>query len=343
MASDPFEGRLVRDSEGNKIGKVLEVYRDEKTDQPTWGVVKTGLSGKRRFVPLSNAGSGASRDLTIPVTEDRVEEAPDVEEHERLSPDLESRLHDHYSSRGHSGGGRSAGAAGAGTAAVAAAGASQGRDRDIDRGRDSDRGRDRGPDLDRDRSQEASGVTKSTMETARGRQRDEFGGFNLGAALLGWLVAAGIAILLTAIVSAAGAAIGFTEVSESDARSSAGTISIVGGAILLLILGLAYFTGGYNAGRLSRFDGGRQGIGVWIIGLLVTLLLAAAGAIFGSEYNVLQRLDLPRIPIDEGSLATGGIIALVAIILGTLLAAFLGGKVGERYHKKVDRVAYEGS
>jgi len=126
--------------------------------------------------------------------------------------------------------------------------------------------------------------------------------------------------------------------SESEARQSAGTVSIVGGAILLLILGLAYFAGGYNAGRLSRFDGGRQGIGVWIIGLVVTIALAAAGAIFGSEYNVLARLDLPRIPVDEGSLATGAIIALAAIIVGTLLAAFSGGKLGERYHKKVDRV-----
>jgi len=316
MASDPFEGRLVRDSEGKKIGKILEVYRDEKTDEPTWGVVETDTLHKRRFVPLSDAGSGASRDITIPVTEDRVEAAPEVGEHEHLSPDLESRLHDHYGA-----GGRSAGAAAA-----------------VDRDSGGDRQRDRG-----EASAPSGGVTKSSMAAARTRQREEFGGFNLGAALLGWLVAAGIAILLTAIVSAAGAAIGFTEVSESDARSSAGTISIVGGAILLLVLGLAYFTGGYNAGRLSRFDGGRQGIGVWIIGLLVTLLLAAAGAIFGSEYNVLQRLDLPRIPIDEGSLATGGLIALAAIVLGTLLAAFLGGKVGERYHRKVDRVAYEGS
>jgi hypothetical protein len=100
--------------------------------------------------------------------------------------------------------------------------------------------------------------------------------------------------------------------------------------------------GGYNAGRLSRFDGGRQGLGVWIVGLLVTILLGVAGAIFGSEYNVLQRLDLPRIPIDEGSLATGGVIALVAIVVLTLLAAIAGGKAGERYHKKVDRAAYGG-
>jgi len=311
MANDPFEGRLVRDTDGNKIGKVLEVYRDEKTDLPTWGVVKTGTLGKRRFVPLSDAGSGASSDLTIPVTADHVDAAPDVEEHERLSPDLESRLRDHYA------GGRASRPA----AAASAAGGESPNNRH--------EGRQEGK------------VSERSVAVARTRQRDEFGGFNLGAALLGWLVAAGIAILLTAIVSAAGAAIGFTEVTESEARNSAETVSIVGGAILLLILGLAYFAGGYNAGRLSRFDGGRQGIGVWVIGLLITLLLAAAGAIFGSEYNVLQRLDLPRIPIDEGSLATGALIALAAIVLGTLLAAFLGGKAGERYHKKVDRAGYD--
>ena len=29
---------------------------------------------------------------------------------------------------------------------------------------------------------------------------------------------------------------------------------------------------------MSRFDGGRQGIGVWIFGLAITLILAAIGA-----------------------------------------------------------------
>ncbi|MEA2387429.1 MAG: hypothetical protein QOG41_202, partial [Thermoleophilaceae bacterium] len=94
---------------------------------------------------------------------------------------------------------------------------------------------------------------------------------------------------------------------------------------------------GYVAGRMSRFDGGRQGFGAWLIGLVVTVLIGAAGAIFGSEYNVLQKLDLPRIPVDEGSLATGGAIALGAVLLGTLIAAILGGKAGQRYHRRVDR------
>jgi hypothetical protein len=186
------------------------------------------------------------------------------------------------------------------------------------------------------------GVDRDTMAAARSRQRDEFGGFNMGAAVLGWLVAGGIAAILTAVLGAAGGAIGLTKVSESTARSSAEEISVVGGVVLLLILLLAYYAGGYNAGRLSRFDGARQGLGVWLVGLIVTILLGLAGAVFGAKYNVLEQLSLPRIPIDEGSLATGGLIALAAIVIGTLLAAMAGGKAGERYHKKVDRAALNG-
>ena len=172
----------------------------------------------------------------------------------------------------------------------------------------------------------------------RAQQRDEFGGLNWGAAFFGWLVAVGVATLLTAILSAAGAAIGLTSTSSSEAESSAETIGIVGGVLFLLVLLVAYFAGGYVAGRMSRFDGPRQGAGVWVIGLLVTILLGIAGVLLGAKYNVLSQLNLPRIPIDEGSLTTGGVIALVAVVLGTLLAAVLGGKAGTRYHRKIDKV-----
>jgi hypothetical protein len=77
---------------------------------------------------------------------------------------------------------------------------------------------------------------------------------------------------------------------------------------------------------------------VWVIGLLVTILLAVAGVLLGAKYNVLSQLSLPRIPVDEGSLTAGGVITLVAIVLGTLLAAVVGGKAGTRYHRKIDRI-----
>jgi MFS family permease len=177
-------------------------------------------------------------------------------------------------------------------------------------------------------------------EVMRQRQREEYGGVNWGAAFFGWLVAVGVAVLLTALLSAAGAAIGLTELSEGEAESNAETISLIGGILLIVVLAISYFAGGYVAGRMSRFDGGRQGLGVWLWGLLVTVALAVLGAIAGSEYNLFSQLNLPRIPIDEGTLATGAVVTLVLILVATLAAAITGGAAGERYHRKVDRAGY---
>jgi hypothetical protein len=176
----------------------------------------------------------------------------------------------------------------------------------------------------------------------RARQREEFGGINWGAAFFGWLVAVGMAAILLGLLSAAGAAFGLSDVSEAETEDNAETIGIIGGILLILVLGIAYYCGGYVSGRMSRFDGGRQGLGVWVLGLVVTIVLAVAGALFGAEYNVLERLNLPRIPIEEGSLTGGAAITLVVVVLATLLLAMGGGKAGERYHKKVDRAGYDG-
>src|SRR5215213_1735490 len=194
----------------------------------------------------------------------------------------------------------------------------------------------------RDGDTTATGLTgRERAHDVRARQREEFGGLNWGSAFFGWLVAIGVAVILLAILSAAGTAFGLSEnVSESDANANADTLGIVGGILLIAVLAIAYYCGGYVSGRMSRFDGGRQGLGTWAIGLIVTIVLAVAGWVFGSEYNVLEQLNLPRIPVDEGTLTTGAAIALAAVVIITLLAAMGGGKAGERYHRKVDRLAY---
>jgi amino acid transporter len=173
------------------------------------------------------------------------------------------------------------------------------------------------------------------------RQREEFGGFSFGSVFFGWLVAIGLAVLLTAVLTAAGTAIGITELNDGELSDNAETIGLLGAILLFAVLFLSYYAGGYVAGRLARFDGSRQGFGVWILGVLVTVAFAALAALAGSEWNVFEQLDLPRIPIDEGTLTTGGAITLAAIVLGTLLAAIAGGKVGERFHRRVDRVAFD--
>jgi hypothetical protein len=189
---------------------------------------------------------------------------------------------------------------------------------------------------------EGAHPTKGVARDAVDAQRSRYGGIKWGAAFFGWLSANGLAALLVALLSAAGIAIGLTQgiPTTDEAAQEAETIGVVGGVVLLGILFLAYLAGGYVAGRMARFDGVRQGIAVWVIGLLVVLVLAVAGVLFGAQYNVLQQLNLPRIPIDEGTATTGGIIALVAVLLVTLLGAVLGGKLGDHYHRKVDRAGF---
>ena len=180
-----------------------------------------------------------------------------------------------------------------------------------------------------------------TAREAVAAQRATFGGVKWGAAFFGWLSANGLAVLLIALISAAGVAIGLTEGVPSADEATAGGIGIGGGIALLVVLFLAYLAGGYVAGRMARFDGVRQGIAVWVIGLVVVILLAVLGLVFGSKYNVLAQLDLPRIPIDEGTATTAGIIALVAVLLVTLIGAVVGGKLGDRFHRKVDRAGFD--
>jgi hypothetical protein len=189
---------------------------------------------------------------------------------------------------------------------------------------------------------EGATVSRGTAREAVAAQRAVFGGIKWGAAFFGWLSANGLAVLLVALLSAAGVALGLAQGVDTadEAAEQAETLGIGGGIAVLVVLFVAYLAGGYVAGRMARFDGARQGVAVWLIGLLVVLVLAAAGALLGAQYNVLQQLNLPRIPIDEGTATTAGIVTLVAILLVTLLGALIGGKVGEHYHRKVDRAGF---
>jgi hypothetical protein len=182
-----------------------------------------------------------------------------------------------------------------------------------------------------------TGLTHERMRDVRSRQRDEYGGINWGAAFFGWLVAVGLGVILIGLIAGAGAAVGLTQLSGSDTK----TIGLGGGIALLVVLMVAYYAGGYVAGRMSRFDGARQGAGAWLMGVLITVILGVVAAVLGDQYNVLGQLNLPRIPIGAETLTTGGIIATLAVLLGTLIAAVAGGKIGERYHRRIDRLAID--
>src|SRR6476659_3255578 len=171
-------------------------------------------------------------------------------------------------------------------------------------------------------------VAPDTMTALRAQQRDRFGGFSWGSDFFGWLAAAGLAGILAGIVAAAGAALGLTEGSTDQ-------IGLGGGVALAAVLFVAYVAGGYVAGRMARFDGTRQGLGVWLWGILIAGAIAVLAAAGGSKYNVLDQLNLPRIPIDQGNLTSTGAIALAAGLVASLVGALIGGTLGARWHRRV--------
>lgn len=191
----------------------------------------------------------------------------------------------------------------------------------------------------------ASALGSDAERRARGIDEEsahrQYGGANWGAAFFGWLVAVSSAVLLSSIVGAIAGAVGATnDLSQDQVQREAGAVSLAAAIAVVVVMALAYYAGGYVAGRMSRFDGGRQGVAVWVIGLVVTVLAVIAGAVLGAQYNILDRVDLPRIPVPTDAATVGGIVTALLLVLGTLLAAVAGGKAGRRYHAKVDRATY---
>ena len=90
---------------------------------------------------------------------------------------------------------------------------------------------------------------------------------------------------------------------------------------------------------MARFDGTRQGIGVWVWTLLFGARVAIAAVIGGTEYDVLQQLNLPNVAVGDQSLTTTGLIDPAAALVVTLLFAIIGGKAGDLFHRRVDRFA----
>src|SRR4051794_35656992 len=93
-------------------------------------------------------------------------------------------------------------------------------------------------------------ASKGAARDAVDAQHERFGGIKWGAAFFGWLSANGLAVLLIAVLSAAGVAIGLTQgvPSTDEATDNAGGIGIRGRDALLA---------GPFLGPLPRGDGAR--------------------------------------------------------------------------------------
>ena len=178
-------------------------------------------------------------------------------------------------------------------------------------------------------------------------EKARFGGIKWGSAFFGWLTAIGMTVLLSALVTAIGIGVGAANTSDTQdaatqATENADTLGIVGGIVLAVILLLAYYCGGYVAGRMARFDGVKQGVAVWLWGIVVAIVIAILAALAGDKFNILSNLGgAPQIPVDGSLLTASGIIGLLIAVIVPLVGAILGGKAGMHFHRKVDQAGID--
>jgi uncharacterized protein (TIGR02271 family) len=110
QSPESFMGRTAVDPQGDKIGKIGQVYVDDVTGQPDWVTVNTGLFGtKEHFAPLQGA-TVTGDDVVLPFDKNVVKDAPDVADASHLDPDEQDALYTYYAQ--YLSGSRSSGTAG---------------------------------------------------------------------------------------------------------------------------------------------------------------------------------------------------------------------------------------
>ena len=89
-------GTTAYDADGDKLGKVGEVYLDDETGRPEWATVQTGLFGtKETFVPLAQADLAGDQ-LRFPYDKAKIKNAPKIDTDGHLSPQEEQELYRYY-------------------------------------------------------------------------------------------------------------------------------------------------------------------------------------------------------------------------------------------------------
>jgi hypothetical protein len=174
------------------------------------------------------------------------------------------------------------------------------------------------------------------VETARDRRRlakdAGYGSTSFPSILAGTLVAFGALAIIMAIAGAVGAKIGLTTqgISTSEWRNA----GIAGAAVAAVVLFLSFFFGGYTAGRMGRWAGMRNGLGVFVLAALVIAVVAGLAAWLGDPATVRQAASSTGVPTSANTWSDIGIGAAIAAGVAMLLGSLLGGIVGERWHGK---------
>lgn len=163
------------------------------------------------------------------------------------------------------------------------------------------------------------------------------GGFSPGAILTGMLTAFGVMLILSAIIGAIAAN------STLDAgdlnRGEAIGLGIGAAAAFVLAQFLAYFWGGYTAGRMARGKGMLHGLLVPVAAAVVAGVTALIVTGLGSSIRIAMPFGDGRFPIDTDTVYTFGAVAGLAAVAAMIIGGALGGMAGTRWHTKLERKA----
>lgn len=91
-----WRGKPLIDCDGERIGKLQDVYVDVETDEPVFGTVKEGLIGRHlTFVPLQGAVA-SPEGLQVGISKGQIESAPNIKSEGELGQQDESELYHHF-------------------------------------------------------------------------------------------------------------------------------------------------------------------------------------------------------------------------------------------------------
>ena len=95
-------GATMQGADGQKIGKIVDVYESTQAEDGTFVTVHTGMfGGHASFVPLAQA-SLQGKDVVVPYDKNLVKDAPRVQADQDLTSEEEDRLYQHYNLSGGS-------------------------------------------------------------------------------------------------------------------------------------------------------------------------------------------------------------------------------------------------
>lgn len=178
----------------------------------------------------------------------------------------------------------------------------------------------------------STGTEIRTTDMGRDEARRRFGGLDVPASLVGMLTALAMVVLLGGVLAAAIGAVGYQAGLTTDDTDELGVSGLVGGLVTLFV---AFLVGGWAAARMARYDGVRNGAMTVVWTILLSAIFAGIGAVVGSQYDVFDRVDLPRWLLRD-DVGIAGILSAVAAIAVMFLGAMLGGWWGARYHRRAD-------